>query len=168
VLAGGSGLVDVETIIPDGAGGGTMIARAPRSRAVTPKPAPPAVAAVQAHAPAPARAPAAEEPDPIVAIAAAARDIDPVAPENAPAPRETPPDPTGIYLQLGAFGSRENAESYLTRARVQFDWLGERLQVRVREGLYRVHAGPYAREAEARQAAERIALSLGIKPVVTR
>ena len=168
VLGGGSALVEVETIIPNG-GGGTMVASAPRSRAVTPKPAPPVVAMVPAPAPAPARAPAAEEPDPILAIAAAARDVDPTTPESATtAARETPLDPTGIYLQLGAFGSRENAESYLTRARVQFDWLAERLQVRMREGLYRVHAGPYARETDARQAAERIASSLGVKPVVTR
>jgi rare lipoprotein A len=74
----------------------------------------------------------------------------------------------GVYLQLGAFGSRVNAEGFLTRARVQFDWLADRLQVREREGLYRVHVGPYGSEGEARQAADRIALALGVKPVVTR
>jgi rare lipoprotein A len=73
-----------------------------------------------------------------------------------------------IFLQLGAFGSRENAESFLQRTRVQFDWLSERLQVRTREGLFRVHAGPYANASEARNAADRIASALGTKPVVTR
>ncbi|MGZ9014697.1 MAG: SPOR domain-containing protein [Burkholderiales bacterium] len=35
-----------------------------------------------------------------------------------------------------------------------------------REGLFRVHAGPYSSATEARQVAERIALSLGVRPVV--
>jgi hypothetical protein len=35
--------------------------------------------------------------------------------------------------------------------------------------LFRVHAGPYASSTEARQIADRVALSLGVKPlVVTR
>jgi len=173
VLAGGSAVVEVESIIPD-AGSGTMLASAPRSRAAAARSA--AVARAVASPPAAvASAPprAAEDADPILAIAMAARHIHPAAaadamPAVAPAPKETPPDPTGIYLQLGAFGSRENAESYLMRARVQFDWLAERLQVRAREGLYRVHAGPYASHADARQAAERIALTLGSRPMVSR
>ena len=155
VLAGGSAVVEVETIIPD-ASTGTMVASAPRVRPAPPRP-------TVAVAPKPA-----EEPDPILAIAAAARAIDVGAPIDTPPARESPPDPSGVYLQLGAFGSRENAESYLTRAKVQFDWLAERLQVRVREGLYRVHAGPYASQNDARQVAERIALTLGARPVVTR
>jgi rare lipoprotein A len=113
--------------------------------------------------------------DPILAIAAAARDVDPAAsvpaeppPQPAPVFRETAQDVSGVYLQLGAFGSRENAESYLARAKVQFDWLAERLQIRAREGLFRVHVGPYANAGDARQAAERIAFTLGVKPVVTR
>ena len=42
------------------------------------------------------------------------------------------------------------------------------LLVREREGLYRVQVGPYANAGEARQAADRIALALGVKPVVAR
>jgi rare lipoprotein A len=82
--------------------------------------------------------------------------------------RETPTDFAGVYLQLAAFGSRENAESYLARAKVQFEWLAERLQVRARDGLFRVQAGPYGSAAEAKLAGERIASTLGLKPVVTR
>jgi rare lipoprotein A len=74
--------------------------------------------------------------------------------------------PRGIYLQLGAFGSRENAESYLARAKLQLDWLAERLHVLPREGLFRVHAGPYGSSAEARQIANRVALAVGVRPVV--
>jgi rare lipoprotein A len=107
--------------------------------------------------------------DPILAIVAAARDVE-VTPPNGRdvAPRDTPTDASGIYLQLAAFGSRENAESYLARAKLQFEWMAERLQVRIREGLYRVHAGPYANPSEAKLAAERMAAALGAKPVLTR
>jgi rare lipoprotein A len=71
-----------------------------------------------------------------------------------------------VYLQLGAFGSRENAESYLARTREQLESLAQGLQVVPRDGLFRVHAGPYTSPVEARLAAERIALAIGVKPVV--
>ena len=73
----------------------------------------------------------------------------------------------GVYLQLGAFGSRENAESYLTRARTEIHWLAQILHLVPRDdGIYRVHAGPYPSSWEARQAADRIASAFGVKPVV--
>jgi rare lipoprotein A len=126
--------------------------------------------------------------DPILAIAAAARD--PIAaPRPLPeAPAETglsiatvsprvesavatPPRPaaaegTGVYLQLGAFGSKENAESYLATAKARVEWVAELAHVYPREGMYRVHVGPYASQSEARLAAERIAFALGTRPVV--
>ena len=88
------------------------------------------------------------------------------APCRTPAQGLAPSDSRGIYLQLAAFGSRENAESYLARAKLQLGWLSERLHVLGREGLFRVHAGPYASSTEARQIADRVALSMGVKPVV--
>lgn len=180
VLAGGSTVVEVETIIPDGSAPATAIAAARSSSArvaasqssATPVEKPPAAATP---------GPYAGEGDPILAIAAAAaaRGVDPSAtpptetpsqklPQAAPPqlPRAPSPDNAGVYLQLGAFGSRENAESYLARAKVQVEWLAERLHVLPREGLFRVHAGPYASPAEARQAADRVAVALGVKPVV--
>jgi rare lipoprotein A len=69
-----------------------------------------------------------------------------------------------VYLQLGAFGSRDNAESYLARVKSQAEWLT--LQVFSRDGLFRVQAGPYANQNEARQIAERLSQALGIKPMV--
>jgi rare lipoprotein A len=71
-----------------------------------------------------------------------------------------------MFLQLAAFGSRDNAENYLARLRAQIDWLASVLQVYVKDGLYRVHAGPYASQAEARAAADRITQTLGIKAIV--
>ena len=72
----------------------------------------------------------------------------------------------GLYLQLGAFGSPENAENYLARLRTQIDWLAPALHVYPKDALFRVHAGPYASQAEARAAADRISQALGIKPLV--
>ena len=95
-------------------------------------------------------------------------DMAPSAPEPAPtaAPARVPvtTEAGRVYLQLGAFGSRENAEGY--RARVQSQADGLTLQILARDGLYRVQAGPYANQDEARAAADRLATALGIKPMV--
>ena len=72
----------------------------------------------------------------------------------------------GYYLQLGAFGSRDNAESFLARMRAQVDWLAGNLHIFARDGLFRVHAGPYPGEAEARRDADRVTQSLGVRPFV--
>jgi rare lipoprotein A len=72
----------------------------------------------------------------------------------------------GYYLQLGAFGSRENAETFLARMRSQVDWLAETLHIFTRDGLFRVHSGPYPSQADARASAERVTQALGVKPVV--
>ena len=189
VLGGGSALVDVETIIPDASGGATAYAQA--------RPAPPSaqlgVAVTDNAAPAVAVAPASapvDATDPILAIAAAATDIEVNAPATEPrltlassTTMHSPAAPSpvasvasapiqaaasgGVYLQLGAFGSRENAESYLTRAKTEIHWLAQMLHLVPRnDGIYRVHAGPYPSSWEARQAADRIASAFGVKPVV--
>ena len=144
VLAGGNALVEVESILPDGAG--ATVAAAPAAR---PESAPLA-AAVEPEPPA-SQLPAAEPPA-RVAVGV------PPAPANA--------DAGGIYLQLGAFGSRDNAENFLARMKVQIDWLAAALHVFSRDGLFRVHAGPYPRDAEARRDADRIGQALGFWPFV--
>jgi rare lipoprotein A len=150
VIAGGNALVEVETILPDGAG--NMIATAPpQPAAPVAKPeSAPFAAALEPEPPA-SQLPAAEPP----AIAAASV---PPAPERS--------DAGGVYLQLGAFGSRENAENFLARMRVQIEWLATALHVFSGDGLFRVHAGPYPREAEARRDADRISQALGFRPFV--
>jgi rare lipoprotein A len=50
--------------------------------------------------------------------------------------------------------------------KLQIEWLAAALHVFSRDGLYRVHAGPYPREAEARRDADRISQSLGVRPFV--
>ena len=146
VLAGGSAMVEVESIIPGASG--AMVASAP----------PPSVA----PAPMPESAPlaAAREPEP-----PATRHLAVEAPAAAP---QIPVaiDAAGYYLQLGAFGSRENAENFLARLNAQMDWPAGTLHIFTRDGLFRVHAGPYALEADARQAADRFSQALGVRPFV--
>ena len=135
VLAGGSGLVDVELVQP-----GTQVAIA----AVTTT----ATAAAVTPVPSPAATPVPE-----IKTALEERPIAMAA------------EGSGVYLQLAAFGSKENADAYASRLRADVDWLAGQLQVLARDGLFRVRAGPYANPGDARQTAERISLSMGIKPV---
>lgn len=109
-----------------------------------------------AASPAPAAAPVVD------AVASAAA---PAAPIAMPVVAVTA-ERKGMFLQLGAFGSRDNADNYLARLRAQVDWLAPALHVYPKDGLFRVHAGPYANQAEARTAADRISQALGIKTMV--
>jgi len=69
-----------------------------------------------------------------------------------------------VFLQLGAFLSRENADSFLARLKSQVDWLP--LDIVTRDGLHRVQAGPYSNQLDARQAAQHVTQTLGLKPLV--
>lgn len=126
-LTDGSGLVEVELVIP---GGEPPVTQA----AVDAQPEPPR----------PALAPA--PPAGVLKEVSAGR---------------------GIFLQLGAFSARDNADGFLVRVRNQAgDALGA-VDVFLLNGLYRVQSGPYAGNAEARVAAAKLAERLGIKVVVT-
>jgi len=154
VLGGGRALVEVEAIIPD-AGTPTT-----PTMAASPSPAAPVAAAVAPvpSPPAPAATPLPAEPN-----ASAIAKPEPVAATPVVA---VTTELKGIFLQLGAFGSQDNADNYLARLRSQIDWLAPALQVYSKDGLFRVHAGPYANQADARAAADRIAQALGIKALV--
>ena len=148
VLGGGSATVEVEAILP-GSYGSTLAAPAQPDVSAPIRESPPSIAA--------------RDPGWPVSL--------PAAPEPLPAPHAEQPVPVaaevaGHYLQLGAFASRENAENFLTRMKTQLEELGGNLHVFARNGLYRVHAGPYTGQPEARQAADRISRMLGVRPVV--
>lgn len=147
LLPRGSGMVEVEAIIPDGAPA-TVVASAggardaerpekPRSRVVPP----------QEEVAAGAASPKAEA-------------------ENASLPAPAASEASGVFLQFGAFGSKDNAESYLARLQAQFEWLAQALHIFARDGLFRVHAGPYPSQSEARRIAQRISEALGVRPMV--
>lgn len=96
---------------------------------------------------------------------------DPIAELVVAAPAEPPSLPAvqelrGTFLQLGAFGSQENAESFRARIQRQLDWLTESIHVHAKDGMFRLHLGPYRDPQEAGRVAERIREALAFKPFV--
>jgi rare lipoprotein A len=74
--------------------------------------------------------------------------------------------PPSVYLQVGAFSSKENAEDYRTRVSRQLAWLTEQVQVLTAGGLWRLLVGPYGSNDAARSAAARIETELNLKPLL--
>jgi rare lipoprotein A len=70
----------------------------------------------------------------------------------------------GLFLQLGAFSSADNAESLRAHLTRELDWLTESIQVQSGDGVYRVQLGPYDNRADAGKVAEKIRLELGYQP----
>ena len=147
----GSTQVEVEAIVP---GDATQITSA------------------QVQPPLPARlAPVAAERDPSDEIERLTLQLG--AAEPAPAATSSAsvakPLQRGVFLQLGAFASADNAESLRVHLTRELDWLSETIEVNAGGGMHRVHLGPYASRADAEKVAERIRLALGYKPgFVTR
>ena len=95
----------------------------------------------------------------------------PVPEVIAPPQRESPPlpvssDASGVYLQLGAFSMRDNAESFRARVYKDLAWLNDAMHVNAQGGLFRLQLGPYRSQEEARQMAERIRAELNLQPVL--
>ena len=96
-------------------------------------------------------------------------------PDNArpePAPVEPPiatvADASGVYLQLGAFASRENADLFRDRVANELTWLAAALRIESRDGLHRVRAGPYRDRIEALAVSGHIREALEVTPIVVR
>jgi rare lipoprotein A len=75
---------------------------------------------------------------------------------------------SGVYLQMGAFSSRENAEDLRARVVRELAWLSDQVQVLASGGLWRLRVGPYASSEAARSVAERIEAELKLKTLVVR
>lgn len=71
-----------------------------------------------------------------------------------------------VYLQLGAFGSSNNAHNFLTQVRKKLPWLNDTINITQNNGLYKIHAGPYPDQVVAQLAANTITQQLAIKPVL--
>jgi len=92
-----------------------------------------------------------------------------VAPPALPLTAAPPVPQHGVFLQLGAFASADNAESLRSHLARELDWLSEGMQINAGGGIHRLHLGPYPSRAEAERVAEKIRLALGYKPsFVTR
>ncbi|MEO7320260.1 MAG: septal ring lytic transglycosylase RlpA family protein [Nitrosospira sp.] len=166
VLDGGSGWVEVESILP-GAGASMQMAStstsgqnsAPQlslSPVTIPEKTTPRLLAVEPQngVAIPDLFEAAYSPPPSGTSVSDAAD----------APATT--SPSGIYLQLGAFSAYDNADNFIAHMRAELPSLTNTLSMVSKDGLFKVHAGPYADHAVARQAADKIAQALSIKPIL--
>ena len=140
-LEQGSTMVEVDAIVP---GSDQQVAAAPAAPAV---PVPPNTPAAPAT-PAPSNAPAAS--------------AEPVPPADVAVTTEA----GGVYLQLAAFSARENAETFRARAALELASLDRPIEIYRKDGLFRLHVGPYRSRAEASAAAERLKESLDVRPHV--
>jgi rare lipoprotein A len=88
------------------------------------------------------------------------------APEPAPSEPQRVPieaEPGGIYLQLGAFSERDNAEGFRARLALELAVLDRPAEVYRKDGLFRLHVGPYRTRAEANADAEKLKEALDLK-----
>lgn len=158
----GSTQLEVEQILPQ-----DMPAIIAMQRSQTSAPAPATVAA--------ANGPKSQDSKVAEAKPDSSRPPDPAAGKSAPppstvqsAPAQIPVDAEkgGVFLQLGAFSGHDNAENFRVRVYQQLAWLDKAVEIYQRDGLFRLHLGPYRDRAEANAAAEKIRETLAFKPVV--
>jgi rare lipoprotein A len=71
-----------------------------------------------------------------------------------------------VYLQVGAFSSRENAESLKGRVAAELADLKDAVRVLAIGNLWRLHVGPYRSQDDARPVADRIESLLSLKPLL--
>lgn len=122
------------------------------------------VEAMTPGAPAPAQTARAEPAAPAA--------IKPPAAAAAPEPPEPAPTVTasveasGVFLQVGAFSSNANAESFRSKIQPQLAELKLSAQVALRANLYRVHVGPFRSRAEASQMSDKVRETLGVRPLI--
>ena len=95
---------------------------------------------------------------------AAAQSAPALAPESAVPVASA--QASGVYLQLGAFAARENAEAFRARMMREFAWLQDAIQLVAGETLFRLHLGPYRSQDEARAIADRIRSQISLAPLL--
>lgn len=146
----GSTQVDVELLTPD-----AIVAISQQRQA-----AQIAAAGERNAAARPAAAPAANSPAPVQVSAL------PESPPPATAALPVTAAGNGVFLQLGAFSARDNAENFRTRVYRDLTWLSDPIEIVQKDGLFRLHLGPYKDRNDAGNMAERIRAALELKPVV--
>jgi rare lipoprotein A len=149
----GSAYVEVESITREEI---PMIAARRRQAAQTV-----AAAAPQSNAELPIAETQAMEP--VILASASALQPEPASP--AP-PIPVDAEAGGIYLQLGAFSGRDNAENFRARVYQQLAWLNDAIQLYSRDGMFRLHLGPYRDRDDANGMAEKIREALQFKPLI--
>jgi rare lipoprotein A len=107
----------------------------------------------------------AREPGPDASMPPATAAPLPMPGANAPGAGAAEQGVPGTWLQVGAFGSRDNAESARTRLQRELPWLLVPVEL-VRSGeTWRVQVGPWARRDDALAVAARIASGSTFRPI---
>jgi rare lipoprotein A len=88
------------------------------------------------------------------------------APPAPPQPVKPPVAGGDIYVQLGAFSAREAAENFRARVYRELAWLQDAIYVVAGGALFRLQAGPYRTQDQARAIADRIQSELSLRPVI--
>ncbi|KQV88740.1 hypothetical protein ASD15_26055 [Massilia sp. Root351] len=86
------------------------------------------------------------------------------APAAATPAAAVPAAAGGFYLQLGAYGRKENAEA--VRAKLAMDGALNGLEIVPSGEVHRLYAGPYASRQDAAQAIPGLPSSMGLKPLI--
>lgn len=141
-IGSGSAVVEVESILP----GQTLATAVPQS----------GNPGMQSTAP--PTPPQTLDDDPIAKLAAA--DAEPPLPQVQ--------DARGHFLQLGAFGNRDNAEALRARLTRELGELSGKLVVQAAGKLFRVQLGPWPDAAAAHLAGGRLRENLGMAPVIVQ
>jgi len=121
---------------------------------------------------APAAVASAQEQQPLAATQPIAPEILAAAmPLQVEPPKPVPAIPVdvrsgGIYLQLGAFSARDNAENFRVRVYQQLAWLNDAIRIFAHGGVYRLDLGPYRDRDEAAGMAAKISEALQFKPMI--
>lgn len=79
--------------------------------------------------------------------------------------RDVAPSTTGIFLQLGSFANRENAEKLLAQASTKLENSSPSLVILNRTDRYRVALGPYNDDDSVKLASREIETRMNLKPV---
>jgi len=152
----GSAEVLIELIVPDEID--TLVAtvdkKSPTIKVAERKPAP---------TPAPAPAVVAK---PEAVVLASVSDPLPAKEVHVEAPSTAAASPANVYLQLGAFASRANADSFRDYVVAELKWLTQGVASHYGGDKYRLHLGPFHSLEEARNVAERIAQVIKLRPFV--
>jgi rare lipoprotein A len=85
--------------------------------------------------------------------------------QTAPTPITT--EAQGIFIQLGAFGSADNAAQFRDRMQRDMNWMREPITVTFVSGLHRVRIGPLSNRDEAEAIAQKVRETHGLTPLVS-
>lgn len=145
IAAPGSGRVTLERVFA----GGAMAAAQPAPSASSAPPAQPV------------------RPEPIV-VATPLPIPQPVTAQPLTPPTPITSEPAGIFIQLGAFGSLENAEGFRDKMIRDLNWMREPITVAFKDGLQRVRIGPLANRDEADAIADKVRETHNLTPILSK